>query len=86
MIEKYGGLWDVAPDDSWLLVYDQYQAATDRLAAVFLKEGLFKALTFEKVSDPQWGLPWWSPQRPEAMFDVSGDAISYVERLTVTAE
>jgi hypothetical protein len=81
MVEKHGGIWDDLADDGWRHIYERYDAATDRIGAVFGKGSLFKAVTFEKVSDPQWKLPFWSERKPEAIFGQPGEAISYVELL-----
>jgi hypothetical protein len=86
MVDKHGGFWHDPTGDGWRVIYDRYEAATDRIGAVFTKGNLFKAVTFEKVSDPQWKLPLWSERRPEAIFDRPADAISHVELLITTSK
>jgi hypothetical protein len=83
LIEKHGALWFDDPDDVRTRpVYEQFDEYTGLLAVVHRSPfGHLVALIYEKIKDPQWGLPFWGERRPEALFNDESEAVNYVENL-----
>jgi hypothetical protein len=87
LVEKHGGLWlDDATDARTQALYEHYDPELDLLAVVVRSpSGHFMASLFEKSSDPQWRLPFWSERRPDALFGDEQSAIAHVKSLLQTA-
>ena len=87
LVEKHGGLWlnDAADAGTWP-VYERYDPEVDLVAVVVRSpSGYFVASLFEKVSDPQWRLPFWDERQPGASFDDEPSAVAHAEALVQAA-
>ena len=79
-LEKHGGLWGFEEPT----LFEQFDETHQRIGVVYERDGVFRAVVYEKLADPQWRLPVWGEVRPDSICESLDDAIGQV-RSSLTA-